>query len=43
MDQVHLITDIIEKSLENKDLCSAVFRYIAKLSTEYGIEAYFIN
>jgi hypothetical protein len=29
-NQVHRITDIIEKTLENKGVCSAVFLYIAE-------------
>jgi hypothetical protein len=30
IDQVHRITDIIEKTLENKGVCSAVFLEIAQ-------------
>jgi hypothetical protein len=43
IDQVHRITDIIEKTLENKGMCSAVSLALHKLATEYGIETYFIN
>jgi hypothetical protein len=43
IDQVHHITDITERTRENKGVCSAVFLDMHKLSTEYGIEAYFIN
>jgi predicted metallopeptidase len=43
IDRVHRITAIFEKTLESKGVCSAVFLDIAHLSTEYGIEAYFIN
>jgi hypothetical protein len=32
IDQVHRITDIIEKTLENKGVCSAVFLDIAQTS-----------
>jgi hypothetical protein len=42
IDQVHRITDIIEKALENKCVLLS-FLTLHKLSTEYGIEAYFIN
>jgi hypothetical protein len=39
IDQVHRITGIIEKTLENKGLCSAVFLNIARTIAEYGIVA----
>jgi predicted metallopeptidase len=41
--QVHRITDIIEKLLKTKACALLSFLTLYKLSTEYGIEAYFIN
>jgi hypothetical protein len=41
--QVHRITDMIEKMFENKGVSSAVFLTLHRLSTEYGVDAYFIN
>jgi hypothetical protein len=44
IDQVYRIADIIEKLLENKGVCALLsFLTLHNLSTEYGIEAYFIN
>jgi hypothetical protein len=43
IDQVHHITDIIEKTLENKGVCSAVFLDNAQAFNRVCIEAYFIN
>jgi hypothetical protein len=43
IDQVHRITDIIEKTLQNKGVALLSFLTLHKLPTEYGIEAYFIN
>jgi hypothetical protein len=42
IDQVHHVTDIIEKTLEK---ACALLSYLTlhKLSTQYGIEAYFLN
>jgi hypothetical protein len=43
IDQVHRITDIIEKLSKTKASALLSFLALHKLSTEYGIEAYFIN
>jgi hypothetical protein len=42
-DQVHHITEIIEKLSKTKACALLSFLTLHKLSTEYGIEAYFIN
>jgi hypothetical protein len=42
-DQMHCITDIIEKPLKTKACALLSFLTLHKLLTEYGIEAYFIN
>jgi hypothetical protein len=43
IDQVHHITDIIEKPSKTKACALLSFLTLHKLSTEYGIEAFFIN
>jgi hypothetical protein len=42
-DRVHRITDIIENRLKIKEYDLLSLLTLNKLSTEYGIEAYFIN
>jgi hypothetical protein len=41
--QVHRITNVIEKSLEQKQVCSAIFLDIAQALTEYGMTACYTN